>query len=114
MFVADQEREKETRFVPDKKAHFDNNVAVSGSGPTGLFCACYLAVDGFQVTVFEKSEKPGGMLMMGIPSFRLEKDVNESEIERCGSWGSYFVAVLRLERMSALPPFANRDMKPSI
>lgn len=81
MFIADQEREKETRFVPAKKAHYDNKVAVIGSGPAGLSCAYYLAVDGFQVTVFEKSEKPGGMLMMGIPSFRLEKDVIESEIE---------------------------------
>lgn len=94
MFIADQEREKETRFVPQKKAHYDNKVAVIGSGPAGLSCAYYLAVDGFQVTVFEKSEKPGGMLMMGIPSFRLEKEVIESEIEvlrelgvefRCGT-----------------------------
>ncbi|MBR4474720.1 MAG: FAD-dependent oxidoreductase [Oscillospiraceae bacterium] len=81
MFIADQEREKETRFVPEKKASYDNKVAVVGSGPAGLSCAYYLAVDGFRVTVFEKSEKPGGMLMMGIPSFRLEKEVIESEIE---------------------------------
>ena len=81
MFIADQEREKEKRFVPEKKAHHDNKVAVIGSGPAGLSCAYYLAVDGFQVTVFEKSEKPGGMLMMGIPSFRLEKEVIDSEIE---------------------------------
>ena len=81
MFIADQEREKETRFVPKKKEHHDNKVAVIGSGPAGLSCAYYLEVDGFQVTVFEKSEKPGGMLMMGIPSFRLEKEVIESEIE---------------------------------
>ena len=81
MFIADQEREKETRFVPEKTGHYDNKVAVIGSGPAGLSCAYYLAVDGFQVTVFEKSEKPGGMLMMGIPSFRLEKEVIDSEIE---------------------------------
>ncbi len=81
MFIADQEREKENRFVPEKKAHYDNKAAVIGSGPAGLSCAYYLAVDGFRVTVFEKSEKPGGMLMMGIPSFRLEKEVIESEIE---------------------------------
>ena len=81
MFIADQEREKETRFVPEKKASYDNKVAVVGSDPAGLSCAYYLAVDGFRVTVFEKSEKPGGMLMMGIPSFRLEKEVIESEIE---------------------------------
>ena len=81
MFIADQEREKENRFVPEKKGHYDNKVAIVGSGPAGLSCAYYLAADGFQVTVFEKSEKPGGMLMMGIPSFRLEKEVIDSEIE---------------------------------
>lgn len=81
MFIADREREAENRFVPQKKTQYDKKVAVIGSGPAGLACAYYLAVDGFKVTVFEKSEKPGGMLTMGIPSFRLEKDVIDSEIE---------------------------------
>lgn len=81
MFIADREREAENRFVPQKKAQYDKKVAVIGSGPAGLACAYYLAVDGFKVTVFEKNEKPGGMLTMGIPSFRLEKDVIDSEIE---------------------------------
>ena len=81
MFVADQERERSSRFVPQKIAEHDNKVAVIGSGPAGLSCAYYLAVDGFKVTVFEKNARPGGMLMMGIPSFRLEKEVIDSEIE---------------------------------
>ena len=81
MFVADQEREKDKRFIPQKVAEHDNKVAVIGSGPAGLSCAYYLAVDGFNVTVFEKNARPGGMLMMGIPSFRLEKEVLDSEIE---------------------------------
>ena len=81
MFVADQEREKDKRFVPQKAGEYDNRVAVIGSGPAGLSCAYYLAVDGFNVTVFEKDARPGGMLMMGIPSFRLEKEVLDSEIE---------------------------------
>ena len=81
MFVADQEREKDKRFVPQKTAQHDNKAAVIGSGPAGLSCAYYLAVDGFKVTVFEKNARPGGMLMMGIPSFRLEKEVLDSEIE---------------------------------
>jgi len=81
MFIADQEREKATRFIPEKIAHYDKKAAVIGSGPAGLSCAYYLAVDGFQVTIFEKDSRPGGMLMMGIPSFRLEKEVLDSEIE---------------------------------
>lgn len=94
MFVADTEREQGARYVPEIKERHDNRVAVIGSGPAGLSCAYYLAVDGFKVTVFEKSARPGGMLMMGIPSFRLEKEVIDSEIEvlrelgvefRCGT-----------------------------
>lgn len=81
MFVADQEREKDKRFVPQKTAQHNNKAAVIGSGPAGLSCAYYLAVDGFKVTVFEKNARPGGMLMMGIPSFRLEKEVLDSKIE---------------------------------
>lgn len=105
MFIADQERNRETRYVPEKLAHYDNKVAVIGSGPAGLSCAYYLAVDGFRVTVFEKSRKPGGMLMMGIPSFRLEKDVLDSEIEVLRELGVEFkcgVEVGRDVTLSAL------------
>ena len=52
-----------------------------GSGPAGLSCAYYLAVEGYRVTVFEKNRESGGMLTLGIPSFRLEKDVVRAEIE---------------------------------
>lgn len=81
MFIADKERESETRFVPEKSGHYEEKVAVVGSGPAGLTCAYYLAAQGFPVTIFEKSERPGGMLMMGIPEFRLEKEVLDSEIQ---------------------------------
>ncbi len=89
-FIADHEREAKNRFIPKKKAHYDNKAAVIGSGPAGLTCAYYLAVDGFQVTVFEKDSKPGGMLTMGIPAFRLEKEVIDSEIEVLRSLGVEF------------------------
>ena len=65
-------------------------VAVIGSGPSGMSCAYYLALDGYQVTVFEKQEKPGGMLTMGIPGFRLEKNVVEAEIEVLRQLGVHF------------------------
>ena len=51
----------------------DEPIAIIGSGPAGLSCAYYLAIDNYDVTVFEKEQVLGGMLRMGIPSFRLEK-----------------------------------------
>ncbi len=81
-FIADRELKAENRFIPEKLNDFsDYKVAIVGAGPAGLSCAYYLALDNFDVTVFEKQEKLGGMLTLGIPSFRLEKDVVEAEID---------------------------------
>jgi NADPH-dependent glutamate synthase beta subunit-like oxidoreductase/NAD-dependent dihydropyrimidine dehydrogenase PreA subunit len=79
-FIADRELDGEIRAVPEKRYHLGNKIAVIGAGPAGLSCAYYLSLDGYDVTVFEKQEKAGGMLMLGIPSFRLEKEVIEAEI----------------------------------
>ncbi|MBQ3356077.1 MAG: FAD-dependent oxidoreductase [Oscillospiraceae bacterium] len=59
----------------------DFPIAVIGAGPAGLSAAYYLRTEGYPVTVFEKAQRPGGMLLNGIPGFRLEKDVLEREIE---------------------------------
>ncbi|MBU5293987.1 FAD-dependent oxidoreductase [Anaerosalibacter bizertensis] len=81
-FIADLELNQETRFVPEKLYDFSHiKIAIIGSGPAGLSCAYYLAQRGYTVTVFEKEQKLGGMLTLGIPSFRLEKDVVEAEID---------------------------------
>ncbi len=55
-------------------------VAIVGSGPAGLSCAYQLALRGYNVTVFESQEKPGGMLKVGIPDYRLPSDILEREI----------------------------------
>ncbi len=56
-------------------------LAIIGGGPAGLSCAYFLALQGYKPTVFEKNPHPGGMLRYGIPSFKLEKDVIDAEIE---------------------------------
>ena len=66
----------------------DFKIAVIGAGPAGLSAAWYLRTEGYPVTVFEKEAKPGGMLMNGIPSFRLEKAVLQKEIELIESMGA--------------------------
>ena len=85
-FIAQQDLDAETRFVPEKvipkvDGEFAEKIAVIGGGPAGMSCAYYLAEKGYRPTVFEKEARPGGMLMNAIPSFRLEKDVVEAEID---------------------------------
>ncbi len=81
-FIADKELDGSVRYVPEKRHDYsDKKIAVIGGGPAGLSCAYFLAEDGYSVTVFEKQEKLGGMLTLGIPSFRLEKEVVEAEID---------------------------------
>jgi len=79
-FLADWARENDVTFIPEKKAVRDETVAVIGSGPAGLACAYFLAIEGFRVTVFEKQDVLGGMLTLGIPAYRLPRDVIDGEI----------------------------------
>ena len=85
-FIAEQDLKAETRYIPKKivptlKGEFKEKIAIIGAGPAGLSCAFYLAEKGYYPTIFEKNEKPGGMLVYGIPSYKLEKDVVAAEID---------------------------------
>ncbi len=80
-FIAEQDMKSETRFVPEKWNTVGKKIAVIGAGPAGLSCAYYLAIWGHEVTVFEKEDKAGGMMTFGMPSFRLEKNVVDAEID---------------------------------
>ena len=81
-FIVMQELKSGTRFVPKKHHNYsDKKIAVVGAGPAGLSCAYFLALDGYDVTVFEKEQKLGGMLSFGIPSFILEKNIIDAEID---------------------------------
>lgn len=87
-FIAEQDLKAEHRYIPPvvipasiHMQRFKEKIAIIGGGPAGLSAAYYLAERGYYPTVFEKNEKPGGMLQYGIPSYKLEKDVVEAEID---------------------------------
>ena len=85
-FIAQKDLEAATRYIPpinppSNRGGFEEKIAIIGAGPAGLSCAYYLAEKGYRPTVFEKNKKPGGMLTYGIPSYKLEKDVVEAEID---------------------------------
>ena len=86
-FIAEQDLKAETRYVPEvviasnRFDHWNEKIAIIGSGPAGLSCAYYLAIKGYKPTIFEKNDRCGGMLTYGIPSYKLEKDVIEAEID---------------------------------
>ena len=94
-FIAMQDLNKETRYIPKKvipkvEGGFTEKIAIIGAGPAGLSCAYYLAEKGYTPTVFEKNEKPGGMLVYGIPTYKLEKHVIAAEIDIMREMGVEF------------------------
>ena len=84
-FIAEKDLEAGTRYVPKMLNQtgkpYPEKIAVIGAGPASLSCAYYLAVKGYPVTVFEKEKLLGGMMTLGIPSFRLDRDVVNAEID---------------------------------
>lgn len=85
-FIAEQDLNAETRYipkavVPSLKGFFPEKIAIIGGGPAGLSCAYFLAEKGYKPTIFEKNKKPGGMLMYGIPSYKLDKQLIEAEVD---------------------------------
>ncbi len=93
-FIADHDLHEETRYVPPMVNQigrpYPQKIAVIGAGPAGISCAYYLAAKGYPVTVFDRNPVPGGMLTLGIPNFRLEKDVLNAEIDVLKEMGVTF------------------------
>lgn len=85
-FIADWERENGA-VIPQKKPSNGRRVAVVGAGPAGLTASAELARMGYQVTLFESLHEAGGVLMYGIPSFRLPKEIVKAEIDAVISLG---------------------------
>jgi len=86
-FVADWEREKGKVEPPPKPKPKTKKVAVIGSGPAGLTVASDLVKMGYGVTLFEALHKTGGVLVYGIPEFRLPKDIVQAEVDFVESLG---------------------------
>ncbi len=97
-FLADWARHNGVTYLPEKKDARPEKVAVVGSGPAGLACAYFLAVAGFAVTVFEKHAALGGMLSLGIPSYRLPREIIEDEINVLRQLGVAFETGVEMGR----------------
>ena len=106
-FIADKDLDASTRFVPKMLNQigrpYTEKIAVIGAGPAGLSCAYYLAVKGYPVTVFEKENKLGGMLTLGIPGFRLDKAVVNAEIDILRELGVEFKTGVEVGKDVSLP-----------
>ena len=79
-FLADLDLTCQSPFVQKIKGKKEDGVAIIGSGPAGLTAAHYLAIEGYPVTVFEKLPLAGGMMAVGIPEYRLPRNILQAEI----------------------------------
>jgi len=88
-FVADYGL-KYGEIQPELKPLNGKKVAVIGAGPAGLSCAYFLRLEGYEVTIFDKEEEPGGLLRYGLPNFKLPRDVLKKEVENILKLGIKF------------------------
>jgi formate dehydrogenase major subunit len=88
-FVADYGL-KHGEIQPEVKPLNGKKVAIVGAGPSGLSCAYFLRLEGFEVTIFDKEKEPGGLLRYGIPNFKLPRDILKKEIKNVLKLGIEF------------------------
>jgi glutamate synthase (NADPH/NADH) small chain len=106
-FVADFEREADGLRIPEQPSHTGRKVAVIGSGPGGLSCSADLIKSGHQVTLFEALHKPGGVLIYGIPEFRLPKIIVEKEVDYIKKLGVEVIMNAVIGKMYTLDELIN-------
>lgn len=107
-FVADYHREH-TQEKPVKPQSNGHKVAIVGAGPSGLTCAGDLAKKGYEVTIFEALHEAGGVLMYGIPEFRLPKDIVRKEIENLKALGVNIVTNFVVGRSNTIDALMEED-----
>lgn len=95
-FVTDWARENGGPPLPEKAPPTGKHVAIVGAGPAGLTCAEELLVAGHEVTLYEAWPQPGGLLLYGIPSFKLDKSLVEWRTNRLEALGAKFVCNTRV------------------
>ena len=115
-FIAEKDLEAEHRFVPEvipptTRGGFSEKIAIVGSGPAGLSCAYYLAERGYAPVVFERDEKPGGMMTYGIPAYKLAKDVVDAEIDVLREMGVEFRCGVEVGRDVTLDQLRDQGFK---
>jgi len=108
-FVADWEREGRQAAPPTVKPDTGRRVAVIGSGPAGITVAADVRREGHAVTLFEAFHKPGGVMMYGIPEFRLPKRIVEREIETLRAMGVEIRPNFLVGRTRKLKDLLDRD-----
>ena len=113
-FVADWEmangkKDRESRTTNGERRK--GKVAIIGSGPAGITCAGELARTGYDVTVFESLHKPGGVLVYGIPEFRLPKDTVQWDIDYIKSLGVKFEVNFLAGRTKTIDELKEEDFK---
>ena len=86
-FLADVDLSKEEAYIPKIKDPRDEKIAIIGAGPAGLTSAYYLRKQGYQVTVFEKLPVTGGMMSVGIPEYRLPREIIAAEVQAIKNMG---------------------------
>jgi len=107
-FVADWERQKGID-APDKTQSTGKKVAVIGAGPAGLTAAADLAKFGHKVVVFEALHLPGGVLMYGIPEFRLPKSIVQAEVDYVKKLGVQIRTDCLVGRTYTIPELLGRE-----
>jgi glutamate synthase (NADPH/NADH) small chain len=108
-FVADWERENGKVTVPPVKPATGKKIAVVGSGPAGLTVAADAAREGHEVTIFEAFHKSGGVMVYGIPEFRLPKSIVQAEVEILNKMGVKIETNFLVGRTRTIGEFFDAD-----
>jgi glutamate synthase (NADPH/NADH) small chain len=108
-FAADWEREQGLASVPAVKKATGKKAAIVGSGPAGLTAAADIAREGHAVTIFEAFHKPGGVMVYGIPEFRLPKSIVEAEVDILKKMGVKIETNFLVGRTRTIPEFLSED-----
>ncbi|MFH0887917.1 MAG: NADPH-dependent glutamate synthase [Planctomycetota bacterium] len=110
-FVSDFERNNNAIKIPDIPERKNRKIAVVGSGPAGLTCAGDLVLKGYDVTVFEALHKPAGVLVYGIPEFRLPKTIVQAEVDYLSMLGVKVELNMLIGKIATIDDLFNEGFK---